>query len=399
MDTTLLTYIRQMLPRMQLGIARGRRRAPRLGLGSDLGLAASTFRWPAFVRRSARIYLPSRAKANSKTAAVVGELTTAGMPREAFLTSEKSAGHALNNLLGGLINLPWTLRFIVILHRRAGRLGELERFLILTREVNRRFLRKHPALIPLIISDVSPDRHALWSAAVAERRQVVWWQDDHHHTEELSYPVGAAAVISAEGYRNVLAKAPSALVAARPPMKPAPFKAIPESPRVGIATNSFFKASPAERRQLAQIRASLAASTLYLRLHPNSKVQPSDIPEAWIRIASPLETLDEFIDKIDIAVVGNSTVQLKLLCSGLPVVHFPFDDPRGFDKHGYHAMGFTCGSAQAETLSLADAQRHYAAPDLSGRIVAYVSIPAEETLHNLTELARYLSRSPIQRSP
>lgn len=399
MDTTLLTYIRKMLPRMRLGIVRGRRRAPRHGIRSDLGLAASTFRWPALVRRSARIYLPSRVKANSKTAAVVGELTAAGVPRDAFLTSEKSAGHALNNLLGGLINLPWTICFIAILHRRAGRLGELERFLILARAINLRFLRKHPALIPIIISDVSPDRHALWSAAVAEGRQVVWWQDDHHHTEELSYPVDAAAVIGAEGYRNVLAKAPAALVAARPPMKPIPFKAVPASPRVGIATNSFFKASPAERRQLAQIRASLEASSLYLRLHPNSKVQRSDIPEPWISIASPLETLDEFITKIDIAVVGNSTVQLKLLCSGLPVVHFPFDDPRGFDKHAYHAMGFTYGSAQAEALSLAEARRHYADPELSSRIAAYVSIPAEENLHNLTELARYLSRSPIQSSP
>lgn len=384
---------------MQLGIARGRRRRPRAGLRSDLGLAAKSFRWPALVPGTARIYLPSRAKANSKTAAVVAELSAAGLAREAFLTSEKSAGHVLNRFLGGLHNLPWTLCFIALMHRRAGRLGELERFLILTRQTNRRFLRRHPGLTPLIISDVSPDRHALWSAAVAEGRQVVWWQDDHHHTEKLAYPVDAAAVIGVEGYRNVLDISPAAFIAARPPMKPVPFKPVPASPRVGIATNSFFKATPAERRQLAQIRQSLEASSLYLRLHPNSRVQPTDIPESWISIASPDETLDEFIAKIDIAVVGNSTVQLKLLCSGLPVVHFPFDDPRGFDKHAYHAMGFTCGSAQADGLSLATARSHYADPELPRRIADYVSIPAKEKLHDLAELARYLSRSATHRSP
>jgi hypothetical protein len=291
------------------------------------------------------------------------------------------------------------LSFILMMRRRAGRLGELERFLILTREVNRRFLRRNPSLIPLIISDVSPDRHALWSAAVAEGRQVIWWQDDHHHTEKLAYRVDFAVVAGVEGYRNVLDMSPSAQIAARPRMMPVPFRSVPESPRVGIATNSFFKASPEERKQLSQIRSSLAASRLYLRLHPNSKVKPSDIPDPWIGIASPLETLDEFIERIDIAVVGNSTVQLKLLCSGIPVVHFPFDDPRGFDKHAYHAMGFTYGSPHAEALSLEDARTHYADPALPGRIASHVSIPAGINLHALPVLARYISLSASQRSP
>ena len=280
-----------------------------------------------------------------------------------------------------LRDLPWTIFFVVMMRRRSARLGPSERFLILTREINRRFLRRHPSLLPLIISDVSPDRHALWSAAIAENRKVVWWQDDHHHTEKLTYPVDAAAVIGREGLANVRERSPSAFIAARPPMKSMPFKAVPDSPRIGIATNSFFTASAGERDQLSTIRSTFKAKGLYLRLHPNSKVQPTDIPESWISIAPPAETLEDFISKIDIAVAGNSTVQLKLLCSGVPVVHFPFNDVRGFDKHGYHAMGFTCGSARITELSLTELRRHYANPLLPELVTAYVSIPEAKVSH------------------
>lgn len=384
---------------MQLGIARGRRRRPAAGLMGDFSLLASSFRRPLFVRGSALVYIPSRVKANSKTAAAVAELSSAGIAPARFLTSDKTAWDTVNCFLGGLRDLPWTVYFILMMRWRTPRLGGLERFLVLTRGAYRRFLRRHPSLVPLIISDVGPDRIALWSAAVAEKRPVFWWQDDRRHNEKLSYPVDFAAILNLEGYENVAAISPSAFIATRPEMRPVPFRPLPDSPRAGIATNSFFRASPEERRQLSSIRELLRASSLYLRLHPNSKIEASNLPEEWITVASPQEPLDEFAEKTDIAVVGNSTVQIKLLCRGLPVMHFPFGDPRGFDKHGYHAMGLTYGAPAIESLSLEGVRHHYADPELPKRIAAYIQLPAGTAIHGLEELASHISRSAIHSSP
>ena len=252
-----------------------------------------TFRWPIAVPRWLRFILPSRLKSNSKAASVVAEFTSAGMPARAFsTTSYKSLRQLLNRDPGGSAYLPCTsLRCDDVVEVGSpGTVGKGSSFS--TREDQPTGPQAAPFAVATDHQRREPRPSCIAAApAIAENRKVVWWQDDHHHTEELTYPVDAAAV-QAEGLANVRERSPSAFIAARPPMKSMPFRRCRIRLWIGIATNSFFTGiSRGARSAFHHPAPHSRQKDFYLRLHPNSKVQPTDIPESWISIAPPAETL------------------------------------------------------------------------------------------------------------
>jgi len=242
--------------------------------------------------------------------------------------------------------------------------------------------------MPIIISDVSPTLHMLWSAAVTEGNGAIWWQDDYHHSGPLPQPVVAAVILNQDGLKAVRGKSPEAFVVARDQTPVEQIRAIPTRPRVGVATNAFFLADVTQRRYLNDVLRALGASMLRIRLHPNSRLTAEDFPEPWIEVALPNELLDEFTRTVDFVIVGNSAVQLRLLCEGVPVVHIPGMDPHGFDSYGYVKRGFCFGIERVQSIDVVRIRAFYADPALKEKIRAYVSVSKDEYLGSLSDFAR-----------
>jgi hypothetical protein len=271
--------------------------------------------------------------------------------------------------------------------RRAPHLGLTELQIVVGHVTFRRLLRRHCAVVPIIISDTSPDLHMLWSAAVSQGCRVIYWQDDYHHLWKPAYPVTYAAVLNQGGYEAVRQGSQAALVFRRPSVSPKPMRTIPKNPRVGVATNAFFVASDEQRALLNGIRVALEVRVLELRPHPNSKLSSTDFPESWIKLAATEETIDQFAARLDLVVVGNSAVQLKLACEGVPVLHTSGLDPHGFDLYGYCENGFSFGTRDVRSITLEQVSRHYQNADLAARVRDYVSVREDADAIPLTALA------------
>ena len=270
--------------------------------------------------------------------------------------------------------------------RRAPFLDCIDLQILLGREVFRHLLHRYPMVKPIIISDVSPDLHMLWSAATVAGCGALWWQDDFHHIHPLPYSVTTAAVLNQGGYEAVLNSSTSAMIVYRPKVTLKPFRPIPAHPKVGIAINNSFMATKEQRKYLEQIRQEFGVNGLYVRLHPNSKLLPADFPEHWITIAPFDESLEQFALNIDIAVVGNSAVQLRLVCEGVPVLHIPGLDDNGYDMYQYSLKGFTFGIENIGANILSDLSNFFNDPKLKVRLADYVGVRDDANLEGLSKL-------------
>lgn len=388
MNIGIVSCLRGAGERLRPAIERQKLRHPhREIIMSKVRVLVPLARIPLSLSKEKRFYLDSWPHPNSKAADVVNELAAAGISRNMIWTPRASQNYTVSDVVRLLYRLPFTLIFLFIILRRVPRLDSIDLQIILGREVFRQLLHRYPMVKPIIISDVSPDLHMLWSAASVAGCGALWWQDDYHHIESLPYPVAAAAVLNQGGYEAVLYSCPSAVIVRRPSITLKPIRPIPDYPRVGIATNNLFVASKEQLDFLKEIRQALGVDMLYIRLHPNSKLVPLDILAQWITIASFDESLELFASKIDIAIVGNSAVQLKLVCEGLPVLHISGLDPLGFDLYGYCKMGITYGvQKNLGNNILSDITTFYNDSKLQVRLADYVGVRVDVKLEGLSKI-------------
>jgi len=383
----LLVYIRGAGERLRPAIDRQKLRHPLKEIFmSKLRVLAPLTQIPLVLSKEIRFFLPSYPIPNSKAFAVVHELCAAGISRSMIWTPGSSENYSLTSFVSLFFRLPQALFFLFIVVRRVPDLDSIDLQIILGREVFRRLLARYPIVKPIIISDVSPDLHMLWSAASVAGCGALWWQDDYHHIASLPYPVAAAAVLNQGGYEAVLNSSPSAVIVRRPSIPIKPIRTIPANPKVGIATNNFFVASHKQIELLEQIRQALGVAVLYIRLHPNSKLGIADFPEYLVTIAPSDESIEQFASKIDLVIVGNSAVQLRLICEGVPVLHIPGFDPHGYDAYGYCRKEFIYGSETIGVTILSDVSCHYNDNTLQDRLAHYVRVRDEVNLEGLSKL-------------
>lgn len=389
MNTSLLTCLRGSGERLRPALSAEKRRRPiRFWLMQPFRVFNALTVMPLFWPSTAVFYLPSFPRTNSKSGAVFDELVNAGIPRSSFWYPPEGAEGRWRRIVRLLTRLPWALAFLLQLKRRVRRLDNVDLSVVLGRESFRRSLRKTHRVMPVIISDVSPTLHMLWSAATAEGSMVFYWQDDYHHVLRPSYPVTVAAVLNQSGYEAVRQWSAGALVFRRPSVSPKPMRPVPKKPRVGVATNAFFVASSEQRELLNRIREALEVAVLEFRLHPNAKLNPRDFPEPWIKLGSSEETIEQFAARLDLVVVGNSAVQLKLACEGVPVLHTSGLDPHGFDLYGYCANGFSFGTEDLGSITVEQVSRHFQSKELAAKLRDYVSVREGADAMALTVLAQ-----------
>lgn len=393
MNVGILSPIRRAGERLRPYIKRQKLLHPfREIVMNKLRIFAPLTQIPLVLSKEIRFFLPSYPTPNSKAAAVFYELCAAGISRSMIWIPGPSDHYTVTSFVRLLCRLPQALVFLFIVVRRAPCLDCIDLQIILGREFFRHFLHRHPMVSPIIISDVSPGLHMLWSAAMAAGFGAIWWQEDYHHIESLPYSIAAAAVLNQGGYEAVLHSSPSAVIVRRPSIPLNPIRQIPDYPRVGIATNNAFIASQNQKDLLRKICHVFCISEIYVRLHPNSKIVSTDFPEDWITIAPDVEPLKQFASKIDIAVVGNSAVQLRLLFEGVPVMHVPDLDPNGYDLYGYCQRGFIFGADNFDADLLPDISNYYNNPRLKATIADYVGVRVDICLEGLSGLSRLIDQ-------
>lgn len=385
--TNLLICLRRSGERLRPALADVRRRRPRLEpFLAPWRVLTQLAEVPLRLPACTRYYIASRIRPNSKAEAVVSELIAAGIDPDAIWTFERQSGHLPARALRAGI---WTLRLapMVIRLALARRLDDSDRQVLVGRAAMRLLLRRTPSAVPVIVSDVSPVLYMLWSAAISLRRAPMWWQDDYHHIGSLPYPVSAAAVLNQGGYAAVLARSPDALITRRPQTVVKLMRAAPSAPRLGAATNASFAATPAQVALLAGLRDQLGGKQLLLRLHPNSPLHGGNLAHPWLAIAPADEPLATFATRIDLAIVGNSAVQMRLLGEGVPVLHVAGLDEHGFDLYGYMREGFSFGSPHLEDVCLEAINRHYADPIVQQRIADFMSLRRDIIIPDLAALS------------
>ncbi len=351
---------------------------------------------PISVSNEYKYFLNSNPKPNSKTLDVVNELTQAGIDHNTIWTTVSDSVTLISKRVVRLLwRIPFALTFILINVKRLKSLDIMSLQIVLGYVVYKRFFLDN-YLIPIIISDISPSFQMQWSAAVSIGHDVLWWQDDYHHYKGFSienympYKATIAVVLNQKGLETVRNKNPQANVYHRGQTKVKPMRSIPLKPRLGIAGNVLFNASELGIAYINELRLNLGAKNVKVRLHPNSKLAKNDFNMTWLELAEFDETLDQFAASVDVVVVGNSAIQLKLLCMGVPVVHVSWLDSLKFDIYGYCERRFSYGLDSSKNISIQKLSEFYADPGLPSRLAEYVNINQEEEILSLSKLKENL---------
>lgn len=243
--------------------------------------------------------------------------------------------------------------------------------------------------MPVIISDVSPGLHALWSAAAAEGNRAIWWQDDFHHHWPLPYAIRGAAVLNEPGLAAALEKGTAQVIAKRPTKLPLPIKPIPENPVVGMATNASFSIGPNEIAMMKTLVHALNVPVLHLRVHPNRPLTSADVKDAPVQLAPRDETMEEFAARIDLAIVGNSAAQLWLIRNGVPAVHVPGFDGQGYDQYGYVKRGLVFGMRHFDEIRLSEIRSFYCEQNkMIRKLFCYTTLTSTDYVSGLSGIMR-----------
>jgi hypothetical protein len=193
------------------------------------------------------------------------------------------------------------------------------------------------------------------------------------------------------GLETVLAKSPKTKIFFRKQTIVKPLRLIPNNPRVGMATSAFFEGTKEQIELITRLKEKLKIQTLKIRLHPNSKLTAKSFPYGLLQIAPVNETVDSFATSLDIAIVGNSAIQLKLLCEELPVIHIVGLDNDQFDIYKYCENKFCFGLQDINLLDLSSVKQFYANPNIQEKIIEYVNIENLKKYQPLKNLRKYVS--------
>jgi hypothetical protein len=353
-----------------------------------------TAAWPLRLPVGTAAYLDELRAAGNKSGIMAREMCEAGLPRAALYPPNE--GHdrvGWRRALRRLVRLPRAMALDLHLRRRHPWLTEDEVATLIGRDSCVRFLRRHPSVWLLLNSDMSPRRLILAGAAAAVGSPAVWWQDDIDHVPPR-IPFAAAALLNDAARKRIHAVDARTAVFQRPVAPPVRVRQIPSSPVVGVAVNAFFTAEPAQLELLDAAREAIGVDRLKMRLHPRTSPDLRAALPDWLDVYTAAEPVEAFGARVDVALVGNSAVQVRLLASGVPVVHIPGLDPHGFDGYGYAARGIVCGTERVAPNTLDAARRFYSSPAYFALLTSELSQASEEVGQGLSDLVRIVVGDP-----
>ncbi len=353
MNVELLRLLQAVRRRQEIAVRlHGREAAGRVMSGGVVSGMRHAIQWyrlitalPLRLPSPTRFYFDSGGSPVSKSGIAMAELCEGGAePETIYSPPWPPRRRPARKLVRFLARLPRAVALHLVIRRRVKRLADDDLVVIIGRDAFVRFLRRHPGLRPVIISDSSPVRLMLGAAAAISGNQAVWWQDDYHFTSPPAFTVHSAAILNEMGGEGVRRRSPGVHLYVRPGSGLSPARTISAQPEVGVAVNDLFTGSMQEIDLLHCIQQSLRVRTLHLRLHPNSDLTSEKLSRPWLAVARREEPLEEFACRMAAVIVGNSAAQVPILTLGTPVIHVSGLDPLGFDMYGYVGKGVVFGT-------------------------------------------------------
>ncbi len=160
-----------------------------------------------------------------------------------------------------------------------------------------------------------------------------------------------------EPYRSRLLEG-GKIIVRQPEIKPMR-AAIPDLARIGIVLNNYFSVDG----------VSTVVNTLFerfnpkrvlLRQHPNSRHLLRD---DRLIICDPQEPLGEFASQCDVVIAGNTSAQLEVIQSGVPVVHVGELDDHPYDFYALVADGVVYGAHKLDDVHIQSVLEFYMSPN------------------------------------
>jgi hypothetical protein len=231
----------------------------------------------------------------------------------------------------------------------------------------RSFFKKNKTIVPVVISDISPNL-AIIAAAAEEAQGIFWWQDDYHYNTLPSFKLAGASVLTDAAIRMVFDSNSKASVDLRGDGSTYHQIRLPmaNTQKVAVAVNGFFSGCSEQLAALDSLRSFFGLESIFLRLHPTA-LFTEDFP-GWINVTSPNEQIQDFAQKYDLIFVGNSAIQLRLVISGGAVCHIKGLDPQEYDLYGYVTKGVVYGISRIANFSWGDLRGVYTDPDYYNKL-------------------------------
>lgn len=306
---------------------------------------------PLFVSSNKRLFLEGMMSfsSDSKNDNVYNEMRNdRGDESRIFCSRWNEPFSRLVKVFRVLLRLPRLIFFFFYIKYRAPVSSGEKDFVavLIAYDAFKRFFRHHSRMAPLIISDVNPLRCIIGAAGAAVNNMGVWYQEDYHHSYNEMIPIKAAVVMTSDEVRNIRSVSSEIKIYARSNNRIQRVRDDLRVRRVGLAVNAIFDMNVLTDGYLKKLVTFIGVSKFYVRLHPRNydKVnrEISNISGVY-EIAPRGEKMKEYLEKVDVVVVGNSAFALHALVFGVPVIHTSGLDPMGYDLYGYVNNGVIYG--------------------------------------------------------
>ena len=238
-----------------------------------------------------------------------------------------------------------------------------------------------------VIGDLSPWLIAFARAAEDAKHQVVAWQYGYLDFKRFPVRPTFACVLNTRGLPLARRSNPSKMTESRSYWRPGvEFKPVDTGYFKGRPVGVMLKAQSGDEAVMQCVKlAATLDQPLEVRLHPNSRLKPTDFPHA-IKVCDPGEKMSTFLRRVGLVICGNTTAQLEAVAEGRPVVQCAGLDPLPFDTYRFHELGIVPGVEAPEALSIQDIESFYSDPAHAQRVQALLGPPPTKREPSLTAM-------------
>lgn len=207
----------------------------------------------------------------------------------------------------------------------------------------------------VVVADLSPELIAFCCALKNEGHETIGWQCDYLDPVKFPFEPTKAIVKNAHGLRMAKKDESSAGIIWQKYTGYRTISPVNLSKPIGLILMAFI--DDATWNRINDLARKFGRRVL-IRPHPRNATPPTVSCED-VLIDYSRQTLEQFVGKCGLVLVGNSTAQIKILQQGVPVVQVKGLDIFPFDIHGYVCKGLVFGSEQFSLRNVSEVDSFY----------------------------------------
>jgi len=239
------------------------------------------------------------------------------------------------------------------------------------------WLKMNRDIQPIIISDLSVRRNAILAAACDLNREILWWQDDFHHKPLIKYNFTSAVLIN-ENANSEFNINKIGINKYKRKIEENIKIISKKTEAAGIILNNRVVIDDAWFEKINLIASKMDKEVIYIRPHPNSKIEDIEFKNKKIKISNKAEELKTFANKIDVAICSNTATQIWLLKYGVPVIHLDGIDSLVFDTYKYVENKMVYGVKNIEDINEEKMNEFYMESKWINKFKEYTNVVSDD---------------------